>query len=228
MRAALVESNAQVRSRMRRFVEELSDRFEIVAEYEHFDDLVKAPTPCGIEVIFVDIDQRANAGFEALERWGSSSLKVVMLALNKSIGFRIVNPESKVYTLRPIPALKLYESLDQAQDTSPSKRIALSLGQRIHLVPLVHIDVAVAKGNYLEVISARANYVLRCSLKDFQAKLDPGEFVRLHRSVIVRINAIHEVKSAGSGRFRVRLHGGYTFHSGRLFRDQIHSLLGIL
>ena len=231
MRAAIVESDLQARARLRRFVERLDGgAFDVVSEYAKLDELTSSDTQCGLDVLFVDIEQRSSAGYEALERWHSSRLKIVLVGLSARSGFRTLGPHATVYTLQPIPAQQLRENLEQsigAVPLTPFRRLALPIGQRTRLVPACQIDVVLAQGNYLEINAAGAKYMIRSTLADFHARLETESFVRLHRSALVRIEAIHEVKPIGSGRFRVRLHGGYTFQSGRSFRDKVHNLIGM-
>jgi two-component system LytT family response regulator len=48
------------------------------------------------------------------------------------------------------------------------------------------------------------------TLNDLEMRLDPSQFLRIHRSAIVRLDQIAEVQPAGSSRYRVTLLDGTT------------------
>ena len=53
-------------------------------------------------------------------------------------------------------------------------------------------------------------YLVYRTLNDLEMRLDDAEFLRIHRSAIVRLDQIAEVQPAGSSRYRVTLLDGTT------------------
>jgi two-component system LytT family response regulator len=58
-----------------------------------------------------------------------------------------------------------------------------------------------------------------------EAKLDPEEFVRIHRSAIVAIDRIRSIEARASGEYLVTLRGGATLVSSRGYSDRVRGLL---
>jgi two-component system LytT family response regulator len=68
----------------------------------------------------------------------------------------------------------------------------------------------------------------RESLTAIEARLHPADFVRVHRSHLVRIDAIRELVPRPHGEFRIRLVDGNELTSGRLYRDAVRQALALV
>ena len=67
---------------------------------------------------------------------------------------------------------------------------------------------------------------MRETMKAMEDGLDPEEFVRIHRSTIVRLSEIREVRSDGKGRYHVVLQDGTERSLSTTGRDRLETLLG--
>jgi len=78
------------------------------------------------------------------------------------------------------------------------------------LVSLAVADVVkvTARGDYCEITVSRRSFSTRKSLTEIASGLDPSQFVRLHRSVLVNLDAVISAEPAGDGRLTVHLHNG--------------------
>lgn len=238
LRVAIVDDESLARARLRRLLGKVGgNAVKVVAECVDADELLATAENCAIDVLFLDIEMPGGNGFGALARWRGPRPQVVFVTAYAQHGVRAFDARATDYLMKPVSAERLRDTLERvrhvAAQVSPAtggssgKRLPLSVGQRTHLVPVMEIDLVLAHGNYLEIHAAGATYMIRSTLTDFQAKLEPDSFIRLHRSAIVRAAAIREIKPVGSGRFRIGLHGGRHLHSGRHFRDQVQTLLGM-
>jgi hypothetical protein len=106
-----------------------------------------------------------------------------------------------------------------------SARIPMSIGRRTHLVSCDSIDAVIAQRNYVDVHAGGRTFTLRTPLSSFERGLDPDRFLRVHRSAIVRIGAIEEIGTLGSGRCRIVLQGGMSLSSARRYRARLLELL---
>ena len=70
-------------------------------------------------------------------------------------------------------------------------------------------------------------FVLRETMSGLEARLDPARFLRIHRSRIVRVDAIETIEPQASGQFVFRLHSGIRLGSGRIHRDRIRARLDL-
>lgn len=87
-------------------------------------------------------------------------------------------------------------------------RLLVPEGRRIVPVAVSAIGWIQAQGDYARIHAGGKSYLVYRTLNDLEERLDPAEFLRVHRSAIVRLDHILEVEPAGSSRYRVTLKGG--------------------
>ena len=68
-------------------------------------------------------------------------------------------------------------------------------------------------------------HLVREGMNSLESKLDPAKFLRVHRSVIVRIDRIKELESLYQGDYVVVLHDGTRLTTGRKYRDAIQEFI---
>ena len=94
-------------------------------------------------------------------------------------------------------------------------RLLVPEGRRIVPVAVSTIGWIQAEGDYARIHAAGKSYLVYRTLNELEERLDPAEFLRVHRSAIVRLDQILEVEPAGSSRYRVTLKGGATLTVSR-------------
>ncbi len=62
-------------------------------------------------------------------------------------------------------------------------------------------------------------------MKGAESKLDPAEFVRIHRSALVRIDRIQSIEAREHGEYTVTMHTGATLVSSRGYSERVRQLL---
>jgi two-component system LytT family response regulator len=93
-------------------------------------------------------------------------------------------------------------------------------------VAVADIDWIGAEGNYARLHVARNVYDVRETLQALTEKLDPREFVRIHRSTIVNVRRIREVQPWFQGSHIVLLQSGEELRMSRYQRAAVERLLG--
>ena len=104
------------------------------------------------------------------------------------------------------------DSLSHAQHSGEQRRfvqrLAVEAGEKIVLLRTEDIEWLQASGNYIRVHLGEMVYLLRQSLKNLQALLDPSRFLRVHRNVIVNLDHVEEFYLPAEGNMFVRLKKG--------------------
>lgn len=77
----------------------------------------------------------------------------------------------------------------------------------IRMVPLAEVLFLQAADKYVRVVTAGAEHLLRTPLKDLLPQLDAGQFWQIHRSTLVRADAIDSVSRDAAGRLQLRVRG---------------------
>jgi two-component system LytT family response regulator len=87
------------------------------------------------------------------------------------------------------------------------------------------IDWISAEDYCIHIFAKERSYLVRCTLATFAEKLDPACFARVHRSAVVNVDRIREIKTLHSGKIVVGLMNGDTIP---VSRARVHSLQALL
>ena len=236
LRAAIVDDEPLARARMRRLLHSVGGGLvDVVAECVDVQELLATAGSTPLDVLFLDIEMPGGDGFTALDGWQGPRPQVVFVTAYAEHGVRAFDQRATDYLLKPVSAERLRDTLSRltmpgavsgvsSDPVANPTRIPLAIGSRTHLVATDQIDLVLAQANYLEVHAGGARYVIRSTLAHFLARLPRGEFQRVHRSAVVRIAAVREIRPLGSGRFRIGLQGGQEVQTGRNYRTPIAAL----
>lgn len=104
-------------------------------------------------------------------------------------------------------------------------RIPVRQGTSIVLVRPRDVDWIEAQGNYVIVHTAKAAFTVRDTIGGIEAHLDPARFRRVHRSAIVNVEKIRELRPQAHGDYRIVLDGGAQLTLSRSYRSALSALL---
>ena len=82
-----------------------------------------------------------------------------------------------------------------------------------------------AAGNYVELKTNARSYLLREGIGSLAERLDPEQFVRIHRSLIVNVRKIHELQPCNRGEYMVILRDGKQLSCSRSYRVKLQQLI---
>lgn len=108
------------------------------------------------------------------------------------------------------------------------RRIAVQSRGRMRVVPVSAIDYVLASGVYAELHVGDERHLVRTSLNTLESQLDPEDFFRIHRAVIVRLDQVELLSREGGGSCHVQLKTGVQLPVGRSRREELERRLGRL
>jgi two-component system LytT family response regulator len=119
--------------------------------------------------------------------------------------------------------------LEHATALSPLRRIPVRRRNDLVLVPVSQVAAVVADGELLHITTlGRERHTITYRLKDLEARLEPTEFIRLSRGILVRVDSIAKVSPMPGATYQVALTTGQQFQVSRLrarvLRDQLLKL----
>jgi two-component system LytT family response regulator len=114
---------------------------------------------------------------------------------------------------------------DKVVGKEPIDRVVVKSGGRIYFLKIDEIDWVEGAGDYLSLHAGSQSHLIRETMGNFQAKLDPQKFLRIHRSAIVNIDRIKDIKPLFKGEYSVTLTNGKRLNSSRGYRHQLQKLL---
>lgn len=106
------------------------------------------------------------------------------------------------------------------------ERIVVRSERRLLFLTQDEIDWVEAAGNYVRLHVNGEAHVLRQSMKNMEARLDDGRFVRIHRSAIVNVDRIRELQPWLHGEYVVILRDGTRLSASRVYSDRLNALIG--
>ena len=107
------------------------------------------------------------------------------------------------------------------------ERIAVEMRGKVRVVPVAQIDYITASGPYAELHVGERAYIIREALQTLEERLDPQRFVRIHRSIIVRLDLIETFHRGAGGDYEVQLKGGTRLKVSRSRREELEKRLGV-
>lgn len=233
LRVAIVDDEELARARLRRLLVAHSE-VAAVEEFDHGDDLLVRVAASAFDAVFLDIGMPERDGLEIAAQLPPATRAVFVTAYPEH-ALRAFDLAAVDYLVKPVLPERLAETLARlgaapapaaAVSVFPA-RIPISLGRRVELVEAVRIDSVIAQANYIDIRVGARTFVLRCPLHKFARGLDPALFQRVHRSIVVRLEAVAHIEPLPAGRYRLRLKDGSLLVSGRSYRQQVRRAFGL-
>ena len=107
------------------------------------------------------------------------------------------------------------------------ERIAVEMHGQVKPIPVAQIDYISAAGPYAELHVGDRRYVIREAMQTLEDRLDPNRFMRVHRSVIVRLDLVEALHCGGGGDYELQMKGGVKLRVSRSRREGLERWLGI-
>jgi two-component system, LytTR family, response regulator len=111
------------------------------------------------------------------------------------------------------------------QGEGPLRRFFIKADGEINFVPAEEVDWLEAVGYYTKIHAGKRSHLLRGNLGRIEARLDPKEFARIHRSAVVNLNRVLRLKDWFNGECLVVLRDGTELKVSRRHRRRLEALL---
>jgi DNA-binding LytR/AlgR family response regulator len=96
---------------------------------------------------------------------------------------------------------------------------------KTEIVSLAEVCWIETQGNYLALHVRDATHLIRETSRNFEARIDPERFLRIHRQTIVAVDAIRRVEALASGDATIFLTDGAELRASRNYRDALRTRL---
>ena len=135
-------------------------------------------------------------------------------------------PSGTASSATPTTPASRQESATAATNTTYLERIAVEMHGKVRVVPVASIDYIIASGPYAELYVTDKRYTIREQMQVLEDRLDPSMFLRVHRSVIVRLELVEILHRTPGGDYRVQLRGGARLPVSRSRHEALERWLG--
>lgn len=104
-------------------------------------------------------------------------------------------------------------------------RFMVKTGGRVIFIRAGDVDWIEADNYYIKLHVAGKGHLLRLSMKELEGKLDPKSFWRIHRSAIINLERVRELRQRPGGEYVAVLNDGTELKLSRRSRERLHELL---
>lgn len=246
-RALVVDDEVIARRRVCRL---LAKHHDIVVAGECGDgasavESIQTLTP---DIVFLDVQMPEFDGFEVVQAIGAEAMPpTVFVTAYDEYALRAFDVHALDYLLKPVDEDHIDRAVERARQRlairpSPSdrrlealltdlaesrrylRRLPVHTDGRLIIVRVEDIDWIAAADNYVALHAGHREFLVRCTLARLERDLDPDEFVRIHRGVIVRVDRVRELIPESHGDYTARLIDGTTLTVSRNHRTRLVEL----
>jgi two-component system LytT family response regulator len=231
IRAVIVDDMPLARERVRLYLQEEAD-ISLAGEASNGADAVRliereAPQLALLDVRLPDFD-----GLEILARLAPARRPAtIYLTAHDEDAVAAFDVQAVDYLLKPFSRERFARAIARArQRIAPggeAPRIAVRDRGRIDLVPMRDIDYVDAAGHYICLHVGRKVHLMRMSLGELEAQLDPARFARVHRSAIVQLDRVEALAQRRNGDLGLTLRGGAALTVSRTYAEALRARLGL-
>lgn len=250
IKTLIVDDEPLARDKIRELLHNDTD-VEIVGECVNGVETIAALEHHFPDLIFLDVQMPEASGFEVLESIPRERLPlIIFVTAYDQYAVRAFEFHAVDYLLKPFDRERFETALERAKVQIRQKkngavdsrilalledlraeqkyieRIVIKTGGRVFFLSTAEIDWVESEGNYVRVHSAKKSYLVRETISNLEAQLDPKDFLRIHRSTIVRIDRIQELQTWFHGEYRVIMRDGAELMLSRTYRERLQDVLG--
>jgi two-component system LytT family response regulator len=239
VRALIVEDEALARQNLREYLEAV-DWVMLVGEAADGNEAVKLAASLKPDLLFLDVRLPELSGLEVARRIGGAAEIVFTTAYDRfaiaafelgAIDY-LVKPfgrERFATTLERLKA-RLGQPADPASERAatlapgPLTRLYARQGERIVPIPAASIVRIQSQGDYAEVHAAAGTFLLHISLGELALRLDPARFCRVHRSHVVNLDFVEQLRAHEDRRLRITMKNGAEVVASRAASEELRKL----
>lgn len=230
----IIDDEPMARINLRMLVEKYTD-WKIILELDNGTDLENYVNQLRPDLIFMDVRMPKRNGISAAT--GLLTLEnpplIVFISAFSDYALQAFELYALDYLLKPFSDERFKQTLERLKKFSGNTEKAPTLAtgknflkvliiRSIGLIQVVDLKDVIwfrGSGNYAEVILEKEKYLHRVPMAFLEENLDPDVFSRCHRSAIVRLSAIKEIRNQDDGQFMLVLKNGDTLKLSQTYKE---------
>ena len=241
IQAVLADDEVLARQKLRQLLRDEPD-IEIVGECATANETVELVRAAKPALLFLDIRMPGMDGFDvigALESENVPMPAIVFTTAYDQYALRAFEIHAVDYLLKPFTAERLRSAIQRVRERSMvsdssvhanghavngsghTTRIVFKSRGRILFLPVSEIRWIGAEENYVRLCTERETHLLRETMTHLEDRLDPHSFLRVHRSFIVNLQYVKEVRTDHDGESSVVMLDGQKIAMSRSYKSRI-------
>ncbi len=230
MRVIIIEDEAPAREIVKSYLKLHAD-VEVCAEYADGFSAIKGIKEHNPDLIFLDVQMPKITGFEMLELMDRHP-EIIFTTAYDQYAIKAFEANAIDYLLKPFAKNRFDQALEKARtkltdnigsSTNASvKKVINTINEKpdnifrivvkkrgdIYVIPVEDITYIEARDDYVMLYTNESRFLKEKTMKYYENHLDPQQFVRVHRSFIVRIDEVKRLEPYGKSSYIAVLKGG--------------------
>jgi len=247
IQAVLADDEVLARQKLRQLLREFPE-IEVVGEGATAAETIALVRTAKPELLFLDVRMPDMDGFDVVGELSAAGAPVmpsiIFTTAYDKYALRAFEIHAVDYLLKPFTQARFdsatqraldhikasRQNPDSAESKSPNgtpytTRIVFKSKGRILFLPVSEICWIGAEENYVRICTQSETHLLRETMTHLEEKLDPNIFLRVHRSSIVNLQYVKEVRPEVDGEYGVHLLNGQKIPMSRTYRSRIKNWL---
>ena len=245
--AVIVEDEKPARDLVRSYLKPFRN-IEIKAEYADGFTGTKGINEIKPHLVFLDVQMPKISGFELLELLDFQP-EIIFTTAYDQYALKAFEMNAIDYLLKPFSKSRFDEAVKRAinriiasekQDDTDKKsvlfnkgtgetidRIVVKSGSTINVIPVDDVIYFEAQDDYVMVYTQGGRFLKQQTMKFFEDSLPDSQFIRVHRSFIVRIEKINKLEQYGKESYKVIMKNNQTIPVSRSGYARLKEKLGL-
>ena len=194
-------------------------------------DAIRTQKP---DLVFLDVRMPEYDGFDILEMLGAEAPPaVIFVTAYDQYALQAFDTGALDYLLKPFNNARFDRALERARErialrrAVPVKmdRVTIKNAGSVIFLPTTGIDWIEAADYYASLHVGEKTHLLRRSMNDLESDLDPAQFCRIHRSTIVNLDRVRELRFDSDAEYELVLADGTKLRLSRRYRKDLQARL---
>ena len=246
VRVLIIDDEEPARVLIRSFLGSNPD-IEITGEASNGFEGLKMVQSDKPDLIFLDIQMPKISGFEMLELLDEYPQIIFSTAFDE-FAIRAFEYNAVDYLLKPYSKERFNQAVSKAVDRirhkdSPAPglikmaagvlpdgqildRIVVRTGQNIKVIPIDNIEFIEAGDDYATIYTSEGRYMKQMTMEYLEEHLNPVEFLRIHRSYIIKLNCIVQLEPYDKDTKVLVMKSGKKIHASKAGMKRLKEALG--
>ena len=217
IRTVIIEDEAPAREIIKHYLKEL-DSIEIIAECSDGFSGLKTISQLKPDLVFLDIQMPRLTGIELVEVL-TEKPEIIFTTAYDQFALKAFELNAVDYLLKPFPKRRFLEAVKKAIDkiisgtgnqepankllakmpepAAPVNRVVVRKGNAINLIPVEQIRFVEAQDDYVMIHHSNGKALKQQTMKFYEDNLPKADFIRIHRSFIVKVEEINKIEPYG-------------------------------
>ncbi len=248
IRTVIVDDEPPAREKIRSFLAR-EDDVEVIAECGDGPEAVEVIQSAAPDLLFLDIEMPGLDGLEVVDRVGSARMPLtVFVTAFDRYAVQAFERHAIDYLLKPFDRSRFHRTLSQVRkqlsrpegnglsdqlqalldnlksESKYADRLTVKSSRGLAFLRIGEIDWIDAAGNYVRLNANGSSFLMRETMSALEQRLDPRKFMRIHRSTIVNVERIREIRPLQHGEHLVILDSGQRLTISRSYRARLDEL----